>query len=295
MNKVKRWGLAGVAAALIAAGAIGTQAVMAQTGGPGVTGTPSAQATPPSDRSAVPGQSAGPRGPRDGRGPSTGTVVTVTGAVKEYTINREGDYDGFSLADGTLVGVPPSDAVKVKDMFAVGTSVQVKGYQHTDPAGQARVRATEISGGGNTYTVVPPTERPAPPAHETITQSGTISKLSTNANGDLDGFYLGDQILVSLPPFQSDQLASKLTVGTQVEVIGEKHTGTSGLTVIHPQTINVGGEAVFTAPVHGGKGGPGGHGGKGGPRGGDGHGQWGPPPGAPPAGAPANDGSTVTQ
>ena len=97
-----------------------------------------------------------------------------------------------------------------------------------------------------------------------MTQTSTIASLSRNDNGDLDGFTLADKSLVRVPPHESATLKAKLTVGASVEVVGDKHVGTSGLTVIRAESIKVNGESVFTAPAGRGPGGPGGRGGHGG-------------------------------
>lgn len=264
-TKMKRWIGAGAVAALLAAGALSLQPAMAQTATPPADGT--TQAAPRGSRSAQgAGQQPAVPGNRGGKGGRGGLearqAVTVTGTLAEYTINHGGDYDGFSLSDGTLVRVPPAAAVEVKNLFAVGASVEVQGYQHPERDGATAVSAKTISSGSTVYTVEKPAERPAPPASETATVSGAITRLGVNDNEDLDGFYLGDQTLVSVSPRSSDDLQAKLAVGAQVEVTGEKRVGTSGLTVIRAQEIKGNGEVIYTAPQKPGRG----HGGSRGPR-----------------------------
>lgn len=263
MKSIKFLGLAGASALVIAAIALSVQAVSAQAPTPQTgktqsstsssTATDAAQCGP-----ADPGGRGGRGGPggRGGQGPGAGSVVTVTGTVKEYTINPEGDYNGFALSDGTQVEVPPQDGVKVKALFAAGDSVQVQGYQRTDPAGKSQINATTISSGSKTYTAEKPAQPTAPPTSTTTlvttTVSAAITQLSTNDRGELDGIYLGSTTLVRLPPQQSDALKAKLTVGTTVEVTGDKRVGTSGLTVIRAQQIKVNGETILTAPAQNG-------------------------------------------
>ncbi len=253
MKAFKKFGKIGAALALIVgaatAGAGIASSAMAQTG------TPPAQS---GEQQAAPFGLGGPRGgggPREG-GLRGGQAITTTGTIAEYTINPMGDYDGFALADKTEVNVPPPDAVKVKDMFAVGSAVTVVGLQHPGRDGETKIKAKTITSGSQSYTFEKPATPPTPPAREVVTQTSTIASLSLNDNGDLDGFTLADKSLVRVPPHESDALTAKLTVGASVEVIGDKHVGTSGLTVIRAKSLKVNGESVFTAPADRGHGGP---------------------------------------
>lgn len=274
MNTLKKFWKLGAAGALIgaiAAASVGVAATsaMAQTPTPP---TPQAQRgrgpqSGAQDRSAAPSFDG-----RGGPGMRAGQAVTVTGAIKEYTLSPMGDYEGFALADGTRVDVPPADAVKVKDLFPVGSAVTVQGIQHPGRPGPKAdtanapvvVRAETITSGSNSYTVEKPTTPPTPPTHEVVTQTSTIASLSTNANGDVDGFVLADKTVVRTPPHESATLKDKLTLGATVEVTGDKHVGNSGLTVIRAQTIKVNGETIFSAPADRGPRGGRGHGGPGG-------------------------------
>lgn len=262
MNTFKKFGKLGAALALVVGAA--TAGVGIASSAMAQTGTPPAQS---GQQQAAPQQDApfGRGGPRGGGGPREGGLrggqaITTTGTIAEYTINPMGDYDGFTLADETQVEVPQPDAVKVKDLFAVGSTVTVVGFQHPSRDGGTEIKARTISGGGASYTAEKPTTPPARPAREVVTQTSTIASLSLNENGDLDGFTLADKSLVRVPPHESDTLKDKLTVGASVEVVGDKHDGTSGLTVIRAESLKVNGETVFTAPAHRGPGGPGGRG-----------------------------------
>ncbi len=279
MNTFKKIGKLGAAGALvgaIAAASLGIAATSAMAQSP-TPQTPQAQQVQPGQRQRGPqgAQQTDPRGrggSGDRGGPRGGTEITTTGTIMEYTINPMGDYDGFALVDGTQVEVPPPDALKVKDLFAVGASVTVNGYQHPGRPDKApganaaaiapatEIRAETITGGAKSYTIEKPTTPPTPPAHEVVTQTSTIASVSLNANGDLDGFSLADKTVVRTPPHESATLKDKLTVGASVEVVGDKHVGNSGLTVIRAASIKVNGTAVFTAPAHRGPGGPGGRG-----------------------------------
>ncbi len=271
MKTFKQFGKIGAALALVVGAA--TAGVGIASSAMAQTGTPPAQS---GQQQAAPQQDApfGRGGPRGGGGPREGGLrggqaITTTGTIAEYTINPMGDYDGFTLADKTEVHVAPTDAVKVKELFAVGSAVTVVGFQHPgrpDASGAAsatEVQAQTISSGSKSYTFEKPTTPPTPPAREVVTQTSTIASLSLNDNGDLDGFTLADKTLVRVPPHESDTLKDKLTVGAAVEVVGDKHVGTSGLTVIRAESLKVNGETVFTAPAGRGPGGPGGRGGRG--------------------------------
>ena len=265
MKAFKKFGKLGAALALIVGAATAgvgiASSAMAQTGTPPAQ-SGQQQAAPPQDAPFGRGGPRGGGGPREG-GLRGGQAITTTGTIAEYTINPMGDYDGFTLADETQVEVPQLDAVKVKDLFAVGSAVTVVGFQHPSRDGGTEIKAKTISSGSQSYTFEKPATPPTPPAREVVTQTSTIASLSLNDNGDLDGFTLADKSLVRVPPHESDALKDKLTVGASVEVVGDKHVGTSGLTVIRAESLKVNGETVFTAPAHRGPGGPGGRGGRG--------------------------------
>ena len=292
MNTFKKIGKIGAAGALvgaIAAASLGIAAssAMAQSPTPQTPQTQQVQAGQrqrgpqgTQQNGALQGDPQGGRGgPGDRGGPRGGTVIPTTGTIKEYTINPMGDYDGFAFVDGTRVEMPPPDALKVKDLFSVGASVTVNGYQHPERPDKAlganavavapatEIRAETLTGGSKSYTIEKPTTPPTLPAREVVTQTSTIASVSLNANGDLDGFTLADKTVVRTPPHESATLKDKLTVGASVEVVGDKHVGNSGLTVIRAESIKVNGTAVFTAPAHRGPGGPEGGRGHGGPGG----------------------------
>jgi hypothetical protein len=265
MKTFKKFGKIGAALALVVGAA--TAGVGIASSAMAQTGTPPAQS---GQQQSAPQQDAplGRGGPRGGGGPREGGLrggqaITTTGTIAEYTINPMGDYDGFALADKTQIEVPLFDAVKVKDMFAVGSAVTVVGYQRTGRDGGTEIQAKTITSGSKSYTAEKPATPPTPAAREVVTQTSTIASLSLNDNGDLDGFALADKSLVRVPPHESATLKAKLTVGASVEVVGDKRVGTSGLTVIRAESIKVNGETVFTAPAGRGHGGPGGRGGRG--------------------------------
>lgn len=295
MINLKKFVFAAAAAALISGAGFGG-AVMAQTATPPAQqGSGAQQQTAPQNgqqQRGGPGGQNGQNGPMGGRGGKggggmqAGQAVTVTGVIAEYTINPMGDYDGFALADKTQVEVPPDAALEVKAKFAVGASVTVVGNQHPSRDGSAttEVRAQTITSGSTSYTVTPPATPPAHTAPVTDTVSGAITEIVTDTRG-LDDFYLGANLKIDA--HVPADVAAKLTVGTNVEVTGDKHVGNSGLTVIHAQEIKIGGAVVWTAPAgRGGKGGPGGRGGHG-PMGG----QMDPNAQPPAQNAPANPGA----
>jgi len=263
MNNFKKFAMADAAAALVTGAGFSASAFAQTATPPAPQGSAQQSAAPQNGQQQRGVPNGGQMGGRGGKGGGmqAGQTVTVTGTLKEYTINRMGDYDGFSLNDGTLVHVPPEAALDVKAKFAVGASVTVVGDQHTDPNGVNEVRAQTITSGSTSYTVTQPTTPPTFTAPVTATVSGAITEVVTDTRG-LDAFYLGATTKVDV--HASADVAAKLVVGANVEVTGDKHVGNSGLTVIRAQEIKINGVVVYTAPAgRGGKGGPGGRGGHG--------------------------------
>src|SRR5207247_3414385 len=87
-----------------------------------------AQAGPPAaGRAAVPPPAAGP--PYDVQ-----QLPETRGTVQRFTLTPRGDLDGFLLADGTEVHVPPHLSAQLAAAVRAGDPVSVRGYRSSSPA-----------------------------------------------------------------------------------------------------------------------------------------------------------------
>ncbi len=90
----------------------------------------------------------GKKGPR----PAEEQPAQVSGKVERFVTNREGDVDGFALADGTEVKVPPHQGAELQSFLKTGETVQVDGRRHVTPEGEVHLHADRISSAGRDWT-----------------------------------------------------------------------------------------------------------------------------------------------
>ena len=72
-------------------------------------------------------------------------AATVSGTIASYTRTPAGDPDGFVLASGQRVHVPPALGAQVTDRFPTNTSVVVTGTARTDPDGRQVIEADRLT------------------------------------------------------------------------------------------------------------------------------------------------------
>ncbi|HEY1068018.1 MAG TPA: OB-fold nucleic acid binding domain-containing protein, partial [Pirellulales bacterium] len=108
------------------------------------------------DRPAPP-----PHGPK---GKKNETPMNANGAVAEFVENPHGDVDGFTLADGTEVKVPPHLAGELPKLFKQGSEVKIVGRRHVTPHGDVHLHADRITAVASGETWERP-EEPAGPKH----------------------------------------------------------------------------------------------------------------------------------
>src|SRR5262249_47834344 len=76
---------------------------------------------------------------------TTGPATTVSGTIESYTRTPAGEPDGFVLASGQRVRVPPALGAQVTDRFPTNTKVLVTGVLRTDPDGRQVVEADRLT------------------------------------------------------------------------------------------------------------------------------------------------------
>lgn len=80
--------------------------------------------------------------------PGPGTMdepMNATGKIQEFATNRHGDVDGFVMADGTEVKLPPHQGRELQDLVTAGEEVKVEGRRHETPHGDIHLHADRIT------------------------------------------------------------------------------------------------------------------------------------------------------
>jgi len=178
------------------------------------------------------------------------------GTVQRFTLTPRGDLDGFVLADGTDVHLPPHLSAQLAAAVRPGDSVSVRGYRSatvplvvaaavTDPATNQTVIDQGPPPPGFGPPPPPPPGVPPPGAQQTSLNDRVQTSLYGPA-GDLNGAVFNDGTIVRLPPPAADQAASLLAPGQAVSVQGWELSTAYGR-VIDAQTISPASAQTTTA------------------------------------------------
>jgi hypothetical protein len=209
-------------ALLIATAAAGTVAggVLAQT-------PPARTAPPPIAAPLAPAQPAF----------DLSQLPATRGTVKYFTLTPRGDVDGFILADGTQVHVPPHLSTQLVAAVRLGDAVTVRGLR---AAAVPMVAALSVTGDASRQTVVdtgppggpghgpggrapgaPPPPPPGGPAAGPPSEvSGKILAVLHGPRGEANGAMLEDGTVLRLPPPEAARLTATLASGQMVVAQG---------------------------------------------------------------------------
>ena len=166
------------------------------------------------------------------------------GTVRFFTLTPRGDVDGFVLADGTEVHLPPHLSAQLAAAVKVGDAVTVRGLR---AAAVPMVAAMSVTGDANGQSVVDagpegrrgpgPDRGPgAPPAVVGPAVLGEVSGKVLIAlhgpRGELNGAMLEDGTALRLPPPEAARLAAMLQPGQAVVAQGPAVTTALGRVVM---------------------------------------------------------------
>jgi hypothetical protein len=194
-----------------------------------IAGLAAAQQMPP----PPPAGTVGGPPPPPPAGPTTYDVQRLPetrGTVQRFTLTPRGELDGFVLADGTDVHLPPHLSAQLAAAVRPGDSVSVRGYRS---ATVPLIVAAAVTDPATNQTVVdqgppPPGFGPPPPSPPGVPTPGA-QQTSLNGRvqtslygpaGDLNGGVLDDGTIVRLPPPTAYGSASLLAPGQAVSVQG---------------------------------------------------------------------------
>jgi hypothetical protein len=154
----------------------------------------------------------------------------IRGLVQRFTLTPRGDLDGFVLADGTDVHLPPHLSAQLAAAVRPGDSVSIRGYRS---ATVPLVVATAVTDPATNQTVVdrgppPPGFGPPPPlppgvpapGAQQASLNGRVQTALYGPAGDLNGAVLDDGTIVRLPPPAAYQSSSLLAPGQAITVQG---------------------------------------------------------------------------
>jgi len=169
------------------------------------------------------------------------------GTVRFFTLTPRGDVDGFVLADGTEVHLPPHLSAQLEAAVKVGDAVTVRGLR---AAAVPMVAAMSVTGDANGQTVVdngPDGRRPgpgpgrgpgAPPARAAVGDPASLGEVSGKVlialhgpRGELNGAMLEDGTALRLPPPEAARLSAMLQPGGMVVAQGRAVTNAFGRVV----------------------------------------------------------------
>ncbi len=170
-------------------------------------------------------------------------LPATRGTVRFFTLTPRGDVDGFLLADGTQVHVPPHLSTQLVAAVRLGDAVTVRGLRAAavplvaamavtnDASNQTVVDTGPAAGGprggpgggpagGPRPGMAPP---PPPPEAAQGPQSEVSGRVLTKLygrRGEVNGAMLEDGTSLRLPPHEAARLDSRLAPGQTVVAQG---------------------------------------------------------------------------
>ncbi len=152
-------------------------------------------------------------------------LPAARGTVARFTLTPRGDIDGFLLADGTEVHVPPHLSAQIAYIVRLGDPVTVRGLRAT---AVALVEAASVTDEASGQTVVdygpawgggPP--RPAAGAAAGwMTVEGRVQAALHGRLGEINGAILQDGTILRLPPPEAERFAGILSPGQIIAAQG---------------------------------------------------------------------------
>ena len=154
----------------------------------------------------------------------------MKGKITQFTLTPRGDIDGFLLADGTEVHVPPSASTALAFTLKPGDSVTIHGLKARALPMIAAASVTNDATGA-TVTARMGRHQPGPQTEA----KGTIKATLHEPRGEVNGVLLDDGTIVRLPPPEAKRLEAQLAVGKPLLVRGESLVSPLGRVILTRQ------------------------------------------------------------
>lgn len=178
-------------------------------------------------------------------------ISTMSGKISKMTVNDDFVYDGFymtSNGESVLVKFPPHLGSQITAIAKDGNSVSVKGVADIAPNDERSFRMNSLTANGKTVEDVAPAIPQTPTQEVSVSESGTITQLQKNKEGNaVVGIFVGSTIL-KMPPHIYQQLGQSLVKGAKISFTGFKKPENSGevaekkYNIVHARTISVNGK-----------------------------------------------------
>jgi hypothetical protein len=179
----------------------------------------------------------------------------VVGTVDQFLVNKHGEADGFILADGEEVHVPPHLSPLLLRHVRVGSEVRVRGVR---PRGTRMVAAVAIDTAKGRLLDEGPDRRPDDSEFEGATYApmtiqGVVRQPIHGPKGETRGVVLEDGRIIRVPRHAAERFSGLLCKGKKIAARGEG-VSTSFGTVVEAGEIGASTEAMKTIekkPKHG--------------------------------------------
>lgn len=157
------------------------------------------------------------------------SAADISGTVRIFTLTPAGDLEGFILADGTEVHLPPHLTPQLVAAVHVGDQVEVRGWRSPTPnfvvgtsVTNTRSGQTVIDQGPPPPGVMPPQPPPGQPAAgaQWGQVQGRVQQDLHGPAGDINGAMLNNGTELKLPPPAAYQVSSLLQPGETVVAQG---------------------------------------------------------------------------
>ncbi|MGY3498008.1 hypothetical protein [Bradyrhizobium sp. USDA 4502] len=165
-------------------------------------------------------------------------LPVTTGVVERFTINLDGDIDGFVLSDEKLIHTPPHLSDQLKAAVRPGDSVHVRGVK---PRGADLIAAVSIENADGAVVIDEGREekeadsgdKPSRTQRTAIEASGIVRLTLFAPKGQARGALLQDGTVLRLGHKEAQRRSDQLRPGSEVSVRGE------GLVNEHGRVIEV--------------------------------------------------------
>lgn len=158
-------------------------------------------------------------------GPGEGAPANVSGVVRRFLINPEGDVDGMLLVDNTLVRFPPHVGTQVAAALSPGDAVTVSGVAQAGGTLRAR-QIANTKDGRSIADQPPPADAQRPPkllagvGLVKLKATGRVLRVTNAPQGEPDGVLLTDGTVIKLAPPAAAQFPTLLQPGAAVAAQG---------------------------------------------------------------------------
>ncbi|MGH9396276.1 MAG: hypothetical protein ACRD18_05440 [Terriglobia bacterium] len=148
------------------------------------------------------------------------------------------------LNRNTIVHFPPNLGCAISGMVKVGDSVKVDGLANTNYYGTQSLELQDL----NDSTSGRQFSSPQPWSATAYSGLGTIRQLNYGPQGEINGFWLNNNVLVHIPPMAPGS-SQTLQVGARTAVSGYAHRIINNETAVDASSLTVNGQTIPIYPA----------------------------------------------